>query len=144
LFAETPELQILFSTPAVSAEKKKAVLAKVGAQMALNPLTINFLSVVIDHERMSMLDEILEALQSVLNDRLGIAVAEITTARPLDDTEKSTLAGALGNKTGKKVEMKFALDPRLIGGVVARVGSTIYDGSVRGYLNRLRAELTSD
>ena len=123
LLRENAELRILFSTPAISTAKKLAVLAELTPRLELEPLTRNFLSVVIRHERR------------------GVAVAEIATARPLDEAEKQELAGALAVRTGRQVRMNFSLDPALIGGVTARVGSTIYDGSVRGQLARLRADL---
>ncbi len=144
LFRENHELKIVFSTPAISTDKKKSILAQITAGMGLDPVTINFLSVVIDHERMSLLGDIVEAFQAILHERMGVAVAEITTARPLEEAEKESLAGALSAKTGKRVRMNFSLDPNLIGGVVARIGSTIYDGSVRGSLVRLRGELSGE
>lgn len=144
LFEENSELRIVFSTPAVSAEKKKMVLSKLAAEMGLDPVTANFLNVVMDHERMDLLGEVIEALQAILNERLGIVVADVTTARPLEEVEKQELATALSARTGKQVRMNFALDRDLIGGVVARIGSVIYDGSVRGYLSRLRSELTGE
>jgi F-type H+-transporting ATPase subunit delta len=144
LYTENHELRVVFSTPAVSIEKKKTILAKLAPGAGLDAIATNFLNVVIDHDRMELLGEIVEALQHILHERLGTAVAEVTTARPLGEDEQRQLAAALSAKTGKKIEMNFSLDPKLIGGVVARVGSVIYDGSVKGYLNRLRTELTSD
>ena len=141
LLSGSGELRILFSTPAVIADKKKAVLAELAKAMGLEPVTRNFLSVVIDHDRMGLLGEITEAFEALLNERLGIAVAEVTAARPLEEAEKQELTRALAAKTGKQIRLNFSLDAGLIGGVVARVGSTIYDGSVRGHLRRLRAEL---
>jgi F-type H+-transporting ATPase subunit delta len=144
LFNENHELRIVFSTPAVAAARKKAILAKLASELGLETVTANFLNVVIDHDRMGLVGEILEAYQSILNERLGIAVAQIASAHPLEEDEKQQLAGALSAKTGRQVTLNFSLDPRLIGGVVARIGSTVYDGSVRGYLDRLRAELVED
>ena len=87
--------------------------------------------------------EIAAAFRTLLDERLGVAVAEIRTARPLDEAEKQELAGALRVRTGRDVRMKYALDPAVIGGAVARVGGTIYDGSVQGQLERLRVGLLS-
>ena len=142
LLAQNPDLQILFSTPAVPAAKKKAVLAELSPLMGLAQVVQNFLSVVLQHERLGLLGEIVEAYESLLNERLGIVVADITSARALGDAEKQQLLQALHAKTGKQVQMNFSLDPALISGVVARIGSTIYDGSIRGQLARLRSELT--
>ena len=144
VYRENSELRIVFSTPAVSAQKKKKILGQIAPSLELSAVAVNFLSVVIDHDRMALLGEFIEAFQAILNERLGVAVAEISTARPLEEAEKTALSGALNAKTGKHVRMNFSLDPKLIGGVVARIGSTIYDGSVRGSLDRLRAELKSN
>ena len=143
LLKESSELRTLFATPAIAAAKKKPVLAELAATMGLDPLTRNFLYVVIDHDRMPQLEEITEAFEALLDQRLGIAEAEIRTARPLDENEKQELAQDLRARTGKQVRMNFVLDPGLLGGIVARVGSIIYDGSVRGLLDRLRTELVS-
>lgn len=143
LLQQNTELRTLFATPAIAAAKKKAVLAEVASTLLLDPLTRNFLNVVIDHDRMPLLEEIAEAFESLLDQRLGIAVAEIRTARPLEETEKWELAEALRARTGKQVRLNFVLEPSLLGGIVARVGSIIYDGSVRGLLERLRTELVS-
>lgn len=143
LIQQNPELQILFSTPAIQVAKKKAVLAEMTPLLGLEPLAHNFLSVLLQHDRIALLGEFVEAYESLLNERLGVVVAEISSARALGETEKQELANALRARTGKQVQMNFSLDPSLIGGVVARIGSTIYDGSVQGQLERLRAELAS-
>jgi F-type H+-transporting ATPase subunit delta len=143
LLHENAELRILFSTPAISTAKKRAVLAELASRLELEQLTKNFLNVVIQHDRMSLLGEIAASFRTLLDERTGVAVAEITTARPLEEAEKQELAGALAARTGRQVRLKFSLDADLIGGVTARVGSTIYDGSVRGQLDRLRADLLS-
>ncbi len=143
LLAESSELRILFSTPAVAAAKKKAILAELALRLELDVLTKNFLNVLIDNDRMILLGEIAEAFDSLLDERLGVVLAEITTARTLEEAEQQQLAGALHAKTGKQVRMNFSLDPNLIGGIVARIGSTIYDGSVRGQLERIRGKLTA-
>jgi F-type H+-transporting ATPase subunit delta len=141
LLQQNAELRILFATPAIPAAKKNAVLGGIVPILELQPFTHRFLSVVLQHDRISLLGEITEAYEFLLNERLGVVVAQVTSARALGETEKQELAGALRARTGKQVQMTFALDPGLIGGAVAQVGSTIYDGSVRGQLDRLRAEL---
>ncbi len=143
LLTENPEVRILFSTPAVAAAKKKAILAELAPRLELDALTKNFLNVLIDNDRMIFLREIAEAFDSLLHERLGVVVAEILTARPLEEAEQKQLARALHAKTGKQIRMNLSLDSNLIGGIVARIGSTIYDGSVRGQLERIRGELTA-
>jgi F-type H+-transporting ATPase subunit delta len=142
MLGDHAELQILFTTPAIPEGKKRAVLTELAPLLDLAPHTLSFLLVVLQHDRMAHLAEIAEAFDSLLNERLGIVVAAVRSARPLEEPEKQELASALRARTGKQVEMTFTLDPGLIAGVVAQVGSTIYDGSVRGQLERLRIDLT--
>lgn len=141
LLRENSELGILFATPAIAAARKQEVLKGLALRLGLEPLTRNFLRVVLEHERMNLLGEITAAFRGFWDERLGIAVADITTARPLEESEKKELAEALRARTGREVRMNFTLDRNLLGGVIARVGSTVYDGSVRGQLDRLRADL---
>ena len=141
LYQQNAELKILFTTPAIPLKKKLATLSEIATKMDLQAVTQNFLSVVLEHERFSVLGDIVEAFELLLNERLGIVVAQVSSARSLGDTEKQELEKALCERTGKQVQLSFSLDPELIGGVTAQVGSTIYDGSVRGQLERLRKEL---
>lgn len=141
LIEENAELKILFITPAIPLKKKLAVLSEIAPRLGLEAVTQNFLGVVLEHDRFPILGEIVEAFELLLNERLGIVVAQVSSARALEDAEKQELEKALRQCTGKRVQMHFSLDPGLIGGVTAQVGSTIYDGSVRGQLERLRAEL---
>jgi F-type H+-transporting ATPase subunit delta len=138
---QNAELKILFATPAIPAAKKRAVLAALAPSLGLEPVTQNFLNVLLQHDRAPLLGEMVEAFELLLNERLGVVVAQITSARALEESERQELAAALRARTGKQVQMNFALDPTLIGGVLAQVGSTIYDGSVRGQIERLRSEL---
>src|SRR5262249_53422777 len=141
LLQQNADLRILFATPAVPLPKKRAVLAEIAPMIPLDSLTHNFLGVLLHNERMPLLNDMTEAFDQLVNERLGIVIAEISSARPLGDAEKQELDRALRARTGKQVQMSFSLDPSLIAGVQARVGSTIYDGSVRGQLERLRSEL---
>jgi F-type H+-transporting ATPase subunit delta len=102
------------------------------------------LFVIIDHQRMHQLPEILETFQNVLRERQGIAEAEIFSAVALNDTQKAEMKQTLERVTGKKIEAKFSLDPNLLGGALVRVGDTIYDGSLRNRLNGLRERLLAE
>jgi F-type H+-transporting ATPase subunit delta len=143
LLSDNPELRIVSATPAIPPERKRAVIDQIAPLAGLSNISRNFIKVVLDHERMGDLTEIIEGFQTLLNERLGIAVAEVTSARPLEEGEKILLASALKVRTGRQVQVSYSQDPSLIAGVVARIGSTVYDGSVRGQLERLRSELTS-
>jgi F-type H+-transporting ATPase subunit delta len=141
LMQQNAELRILFSTPAIPMNKKLAVLSGIAPRTGIQKVAQSFLSVVLEHERFPVLGEIVDAFELLLNERLGIVVAQISSAHALGDAEKQELEKALRVRTGKQVRMRFSIDSGLIGGVTAQVGSTIYDGSVRGQLDRLRSEL---
>jgi F-type H+-transporting ATPase subunit delta len=108
------------------------------------PAVRNFVFLLVDHRRTEMLREIQQAFQTELNARLGIAGAEVISARELSAAEKKQLTAALERRTGKKIEASFRMDESLVGGAVVRVGSTVYDGSVREQLTRLREQLETE
>lgn len=137
----SPDLRIALLSPAVAPARKRAVVARLTERLGIARLVRNFLFVLIDHRRTPMLREIREAFQATVDERLGIRRAEVTSARELDESEQTLVAVQLGKLTGKRVRCRFALDEGLIGGVTARIGSTIYDGSVRGQLEALRRRL---
>jgi F-type H+-transporting ATPase subunit delta len=137
----SPELKNILISPAVSARKKKAAVARFAAELGFSALLKNFLFVLIDHRRTAMLGEIIVSLQSQLDERKGIVRARVESARPLDEGQRKELEAALGRATGKQVFGQYAVDDALIGGLVARVGSRVYDGSVRGQLQAMRVRL---
>jgi F-type H+-transporting ATPase subunit delta len=103
----------------------------------------NFLAVLIRHERLSALSEILQEYRSEMNRRLSISDAEVVTARPLKDPERTELEQRVTELAGMRVNATFREDKSLIGGAIVQIGSTIYDGSVRGQLERLKERLVS-
>lgn len=143
LLRDNLELRILCATPAIPGAQKAAVLDRLAPLAGLSSVTRNFLKVVLDHDRMGDLAEIIEGFEALLNERLGIAIAEVVSARPLEEAERQQFSAALKARTGRQVRVTYSQDPALIAGAVARIGSTVYDGSVRGQLDRLRSELTA-
>jgi F-type H+-transporting ATPase subunit delta len=138
---ESVELRRVWESPAISAEQKRAVLDAIARQMnALKPIR-NFVAVLIDHRRIAMLDDITRQFEIELDAQLGFAQAEISSARQLSAEERSVLESQIERLTGKKVRARYASNPELLGGVMVRVGSTIYDGSVRGQLEKMKQEL---
>jgi F-type H+-transporting ATPase subunit delta len=103
----------------------------------------NLIAVLIDHRRMAYLERIIQQLEKELDARMGFAEAQITSARDLGDSEKRALEGQVEKLTGKKVRARFGLDASLLGGAVVRVGSTIYDGSVKGQLEKIKEAISS-
>jgi F-type H+-transporting ATPase subunit delta len=140
---ESSELRHVLLSPAVAPEKKRTILSALSARLGLSRATLNFIRVVIDHRRVALLDEMLAAFRAMLDERAGIVRADVLTPRPVDPEQESALAARLGQLTGKKVRLHFSVDPALLGGVIARIGSTIYDGSIRGQLHALQRRLSA-
>jgi F-type H+-transporting ATPase subunit delta len=143
-FLGSADLRNALESPAVDGTVKNKIITAVAAKMGLNDAVRNFICLIVDHRRTHLFQEILPVFSTELNKRLGIAEAEVTTARSLSDSEKKDLLSVLQRRTGKKIEAHFAEDASLLGGAVVRVGSTVYDGSVREQLNRLREQLETE
>jgi F-type H+-transporting ATPase subunit delta len=140
--AASPELRNILDSPAVTPQRKRAVIARLASGPGISRLVLNFVNVIIDHRRTGMLPEIRQAFQSLIDERTGSVEADVKAARELGDAERERIGVSLGRLTGKKVRCKFSVDESLIGGLVTNIGSTIYDGSVRGQLEVLRRRLT--
>lgn len=144
VYLSSADLRNAFESPVVSSEVKHKVIHEVAAKMGLDAAVQNFLYLIVDHSRTEMLHEIPAALRQQLNMRMGIADAEVSSARELSGAERQQLTTMLERRTGKKIEASFRQDKALLGGAVVRVGTTIYDGSVREQLNRLRERLEKE
>jgi len=138
---DSVELRNVLNSPAVGAARKKAVVERFARMVSLSGLIKVFLFVLIDHRRIAMLPMVVSLIEARLDERMGIVRAQITSARPLDAEQQAMVQAALAKMTGKQVLGQFAVDEALLGGVSARVGSRVYDGSVRGQLDSLRARL---
>jgi F-type H+-transporting ATPase subunit delta len=141
LIDDNPDLQNVFRSPAIAHANKENVLETLLAKTRPSKITSNFLRILLRNGRLTELREINERFGIVLEERSGSVVADITSARELADQQRSELKGNLERLTGKQVKVNFTTDPDLIGGVVTRIGSTIYDGSVRTQLENLKEEL---
>jgi F-type H+-transporting ATPase subunit delta len=143
-FGESGELRNFLGSPAVDTQAKHRVIEKINAQQGGGRIVRNFLFVILDHHRAHMLPEIIAAVQQVVRRRQGIAEAEVSSAVELSSAQKAELAKTLGRLTGKRIEPKYSLDPALLGGAIARVGDTIYDGSLRSRLVEMRTRLAEE
>jgi F-type H+-transporting ATPase subunit delta len=135
------ELRNVLSNPAVSREQKHALLDAIVKRMGASKLLRNFLAILIDHRRIANIGEIVEQFKQELDRRMGIADARVSSARALSAAERKSLENQLSEITGKTVRATYVEVAALLGGVTVRVGSTIYDGSVHGQLQRLREEI---
>lgn len=143
-FDSVADLRHFLDNPAAAREEKHAVAGAIAEKMELAKPVLNFILLLIDHERIELLHEIHRAFREELNERQGIAEAEIVSARELTLAERGELTAALERQTGKKIEARFSEDESLLGGAVVRVGSTIYDGSVREQLTRVREQMEAE
>ena len=141
LIHESADLRNILASPAVNATKKRSIVEALGARIGtsgLSQVAKNFLFVLMDHRRLPLLEEILPAFRALVDESLGMVEARVSSAQPMAEADRAQLEAALGRRTGKKVRATYAVDPALIGGAVSRIGSTIYDGSVRENLRVLR------
>jgi F-type H+-transporting ATPase subunit delta len=143
LLAESADLRLVWANPAVPAQQKRKLLDAIVQREGIDKPVRNLVAVLIDHRRVQFLQRIIEQLEQELDARLGFAEAQVSSARELDDAEKRTLESQIEKTTGKKVRAKYGLDASLLGGAVVRVGSTIYDGSVKAQLEKIREAISS-
>lgn len=143
MMGESADLRNFLASPAVASSAKQAVIAKLIERMGASEALRNFLFLVVDHRRVGLLGAIGQAFGQQLNARLGILEARISTARELDADEKQGIEAELARQTGKRIEASYRIEKDLEGGAVVRIGSTIYDGSVRASLEQLRARMAA-
>ncbi len=143
LVAESKELREVWETPSIVAEQKRAVLDAIVARQGISRLVRNFVAVLIDHGRTHFLGPIVKQFEQELNQRLGFTEAEITSAHELSQADRSNLEAQMEKLTGKKVRARYSRDESILGGAVVKIGSTIYDGSVAGQLERIKQAISS-
>ena len=143
MVSESAELRAAMITPAIQMSRKRAAMDKLMDALGTSRVLRNFMYVIIDHRRIALLSEIREAFETLMDERMGFARADVTSAVALDQQQATALASELSRLAGKTARPRFSVDPALLGGVVARIGSTLYDGSIRGQLQQMRRELTN-
>ena len=141
LLKQNQDLGRVWENPAIAAEQKRGVLDAIVKREGFSRPVRNFMAVLIDHRRVHLFDSIINHLRQELDARMGFAEAQITSFRDLSEQEKRTLEAQVEKLTGKKVRAQYARDASILGGAVVRVGSTIYDGSVLGQLQRIREQI---
>ena len=143
LLAESPDLKRVWENPAIPNDQKRRVLEVIAEQDGIAKQVRNLVAVLIDHRRVHFLEPIIQQLEKELDERLGFAEAQIISARRLSEAQKRAFEEQVGKLTGKKVRAQFEQDASLLGGAVVRMGSTIYDGSVRGQLEKIKEAISS-
>lgn len=137
----TPLLKEVFNNPTIPYEKKRLLVEDLISKTAVRETTASFLRVLLKNQRLSQLRDIVDRLALVLDERSGIVAADVITAHQISDHLQTTVRDALTDATGRKVRLSFTIDEEILGGVIARIGSTIFDGSIRSQLERLAVDL---
>jgi len=138
---ESRELRASLVSPAILASRKRAVAGRLAGQLGLHDLVRNLIYVLIDHHRTALFAEVRKSFQAQMDEANGIARAEVTGAAELNAEQRTALEDRLGKLTGKSIRCSYSVEPGLIGGVAVKIGSKVYDGSVRGQLEALRRKL---
>lgn len=139
---ESRDLRLVLATPAVPMPRKRAVLKDIAERLGTSRVVRNFILVLNDHRRIAGLAEVVDAVEVIFDERLGFVRAEVKSAYDLNGDQQNELASQLSAIAGKQIRMRFTVDPELIGGVTAKIGSRVYDGSVRGQLADMSKRLS--
>jgi F-type H+-transporting ATPase subunit delta len=137
------DLRNALASPAVQPARKRAVLARLMEPLQVFKQVRNFVFIIADHRRVTEFGSIIEAFEHRIDDRLGFIRADVTSAHDLSQAEQAALEAQLSRVSGRQAKVRFTTDPSLLAGLVAKVGSTVYDGSARGQLERLKVRLGS-
>ena len=137
MIESNPQLKEVFANPTIVHDHKRNVLEDLIARSRVKDTTASFLRVLLRNQRLSQLRDIAARYSQVLDERAGVVAGNVTTARPIPEELKKTLHETLSAATGRTVQLSFDTDEKIIGGLVARIGSTVFDGSVQSHLERL-------
>ncbi len=137
------ELREVFENPSYPLDKKISILDQISPRIGAAPQVRNFLAVLISHDRIASFAEIYSAYLTEMDRRLGVSEVTVVSARKLEEGERNKLQEQIARLAGGQVHAQYEEDGSLLGGAIVRIGSTVYDGSVRGQLNRLKEELVA-
>lgn len=143
IVGSSSDLRNVWKSPAVPHEQKIKLLDAIAQRARLQTTVRNFMAVLIEHGRTNALPVIARQFEQELNQRLGFVEADVVSARELSPEQKALLEEQIGKLTGRKVRAQYGMDQQILGGAVVKVGSTIYDGSLRGQLRRMKEQLSA-
>jgi F-type H+-transporting ATPase subunit delta len=141
--AGSSELREFLDNPSIEMPKKLKVLDAIAAGIGMFPQVRNFFAVILEHHRLTELDEILTEYGELADEHAGAVEARITSSRPLNAADRAQLEAQVAKLAGARVRASYAEDASLLGGAVVEIGSTIYDGSVRAQLQQLKKRLVN-
>ena len=142
LLTDNAALARVLANPAIPTGRKRAVVEQLLARSPLSPLVSRLLLLLAERDRLMLVSDMADAYRSRLMDHAQVVRAEVTTAMPLPPDRLAALQQGLARATGRQVEIDARVDPGIIGGAVARIGSTVYDGSVTTQLEKLKQQLS--
>lgn len=142
-FKGSRELREVLMNPAIAGEQKLKILDAIAGKIGMLPQVRNFIAVIMDNQRLAELHEILAEYSAVVDEQSGMAEAEITSAHALNDADRAELEAQVSRLAGGRIRATYRQDPSLLGGAVVRIGSTVYDGSIRAQLQQLKQRLVS-
>jgi F-type H+-transporting ATPase subunit delta len=140
-YTESKDLRTVLASPSVSIARKRAIIKRLSEQLGVHPHVRNFFLVLVDHRRAGIIPEIVAAFDELLDARMGFVRVNVKSAHELSAARTEELGRRFGEISGAKPRVAVEVDPDLIGGVIVRVGSRVYDGSVRGQLAALKRRL---
>ena len=143
LVENSKDLRRVWRNPSVEGTAKRKVLDRIVARIDGSKMLRNFIAVLIDKRRISVLSEITRAVEMELDRRVGLNEVEVTSARPLVELEKQALEDRMSELTGRQILAHYKTNPSLLGGAVVKVGSTVYDGSIIRELAKLRQQISN-
>ncbi|WP_348268368.1 ATP synthase F1 subunit delta [Edaphobacter paludis] len=141
--ADSHELREVLMNPSIVNEQKLKILDAIVSRIGMIPQVRNFLAVIMNHQRLAELDEIITEYHEIADEQSGLAEAEITSARPLNNEDRVELEAQVAKVAGGRVRATYREDAALLGGAVVRIGSTVYDGSLRGQFQQLKRKLVN-
>jgi F-type H+-transporting ATPase subunit delta len=141
LFKQYPALEKVMLNPAVPVPRKRAAIAELTQRAKLTPVLAKLIALLADRDRLVLLPDLLSAYRERLLDHLHVIRADVTTAVALPADRAKAVEQSLARMTGRTVTVTTRVDPAIIGGVVARIGSTVYDGSIARQLQRMKEKL---
>ena len=144
LIASHKTLQQALLNPVVAAQKKRAAIAELTAQAKLQPILAKLLVLLAERDRLILLPDLLAAYRQRVQAIQNIVQAEVTTAAALPPDRTREIEQRLAQATGRTVLLSTRVDPAIVGGIVTRIGSTVYDGSVTNHLRRMKQRLLTE
>lgn len=144
LLADQPDARRFLENPTIAGDRRNRILKEISDALSFDRRVANFVVILAERNRLPLLEDVIREYQNLLDDRMGVVRARVKAARALDPAQHRELTDKLEQITGKQVRMEVSIDPSLIGGVIAQVGSTIYDGSVRRQLQAFKSRLVEE